>query len=84
MAAGLWRLENHKGDAAPGDAVAAVWQLDRPSEPALLDVAGPPHVSEALGYLAIALSPRGDRLYVVPDALVVRRPHRDRDTASPA
>ncbi|MFN8136148.1 MAG: WD40 repeat domain-containing protein [Propionicimonas sp.] len=69
VAAGLWRLKTVKGDRAPGDAVAAVWRLDRPGTPAFIDVAGPPHIASDCGYLAIALSPHGDRLYVVPDAL---------------
>ena len=69
LAAGLWRVRRVHGRPAVGNAIAAVWRLDRPNDPSLVDVAGSPEISDN-GYLALALSPDGRNLYVAPDARV--------------
>jgi WD40 repeat protein/DNA-binding SARP family transcriptional activator/energy-coupling factor transporter ATP-binding protein EcfA2 len=82
LAAGLWRVRRANGGQVAGDAIAAVWRLDRPRSPALVDVAGSPKISDN-GYLALALSPDGRHLYVAPDARVydVRTGHSRRFTS---
>ncbi|MDR7253853.1 DNA-binding SARP family transcriptional activator/WD40 repeat protein [Nocardioides sp. BE266] len=70
VAVGLWRIARRKGDLEYGDALAAVWRVDQPGKPTLLDVAGSRVVTGDWGYVALALSPDGERLYVGPDARV--------------
>lgn len=68
LAAGLWRVRRTDG-AQAGDAIAAVWRLDRPGRPEIVDVAGSPTIADS-GYLALALSPDGEQLYAAPDGRV--------------
>jgi DNA-binding SARP family transcriptional activator/WD40 repeat protein len=67
VAAGLWRIGGSPGRV---DAFAAVWLLDHPHTPHLVDLAGSTRISAISGYLSIALSPNGGQLYALPDRRV--------------
>ena len=71
LAAGLWGVRRRRGHQVAGDAIAAVWRLGQPGSPEIVDVAGSPKIADT-GYLALALSPDGKRLYVAPDGRVYR------------
>ena len=57
---------------------AAVWRLDRPSEPDLVKLSGPDD-----GKPFVALSPDGRRLYALPDRLVLDRLTGERSSFFP-
>jgi DNA-binding SARP family transcriptional activator/WD40 repeat protein len=70
LAVGLWHVRRRHGDLEYGNAVAAVWRVARPGEPRVVDVQGSDVVNGDWGYVSLALSPHGDRIYVAPDARV--------------
>lgn len=65
VAAALQRMRVRDGVREVGSTWAAVWRLDRPADPVLVEL----RQGDA-DWTALALSPRGDRLYALPSRRV--------------
>jgi DNA-binding SARP family transcriptional activator/WD40 repeat protein len=67
LVAAMWRLGGDRETLGPAGASLAVWRLPVRRMPRMVRLQHMQQVTWLTGYLVIAVSPRGDRVYVLPD-----------------